>query len=136
MATHLAAWQQSIDTATLAPINNVIDDVLTRTSVTRYLIPPLYNNVQWAIASGPNITRAQIITPSLLVRRMNPEVAPRKRGANVLTLTALEIYRPPRPLGLIPGEEIEFDVAEDAAGASQLNGFVSLGPVALPPMPD
>src|SRR5713101_684597 len=111
MATHLAAWFQSIDTATLAPINNAIDDVLTRTSLTRYLVPPLYNNVQWAIALGTNITRAQIITPSLLVRRMNPEVAPRKRGADAFTLPALEIYIPARPLILVPGEEVEFDTA-------------------------
>ena len=136
MAEHLAAWQQSIDSATLAAITNVVDDVLTRTSVTRYLVPPGYNAIRWAAASGVNLTRAQIITPSLQVRRMNTEVAPRRRGAETFALANPEIYIPPRPLLLVPGEEIEFDIAEDAAGASQNDGFVALGPAALPPMPD
>src|SRR5712692_511520 len=136
MATHLAAWQQTVDSATLVALNNVVDDVLTRTSLTRFLVPAAYNRIHWAAAAGPNLTRAQIITPSLLVRRMNPEVAPRKRGADAFTLTALEIYIPARPLILVPGEEVEFDTAEDGAGATQMRGFVALGPEALPPVPD
>src|SRR5712691_11271020 len=136
MATHLVAFQQSIDTATLAAINNVPDDILTRTSVTRFLIPAAYNRVHWAAALGANLTRAQIITPSLQVRRMNPEVAPRRRGAETFSLSAPEIYKPMRPLILVAGEEIEFDIAEDAAGASQNDGLVCLGPEALPAMPD
>src|SRR5438128_11336818 len=136
MATHLAAWQQSIDSATLAAIANVVDDVLTRTSTTRYLVPRDFSFVRWAAALGANLTRAQIIAPSLQVRRMNPEVAPRRRGAETFSLTNPEIYLPARPLALVAGEEIEFDIAEDAAGASQNDGFVALGPAVLPPMPD
>ncbi len=136
MATHLCAFQQSVDSATLVAINNVVDDVLTRTSVTRFLIPPLYNRIRWAAAAGQNLTRAQIITPSLLVRRMNPEVAPRKRGSEGFTLTAPEIFLPQRPLILVPGEEIEFDTAEDGAGATQMDGFVALSLDVLPPVPD
>ncbi len=136
MATHLAAFQQSVDSATLIAINNVVDDVLTRTSVTRFLIPPVYNAVRWAAASGINLTRAQIVTPSLLVRRMNPEVVPRRRGAEQFSLSGSEIFIPTRPLILVAGEEIEFDTAEDGAGATQMNGFVALGPAALPPVPD
>lgn len=136
MATHLAAWQQSVDSATLVAINNVVDDVLTRTSVTRFLVPAAFPFVRWAAALGPSLTRAQIISPSLLVRRMTPEVAPRRRGAEAFTLGQPEIYLPARPLGLVAGEEIEFDTAEDGVGATQMDGFVALGPAALPPMPD
>lgn len=137
MATHLAAWQQSVDTAgVLTAHNNVVDDILTRTGTLRYLVPPGYNFIRWGAALGANLTRAQFIAPSLAVRRINLEIAPRRRGAEAFTLTAPEVYLPPRPIRLEPGEEIEFDAAEDAAGAAQQDGFVALGPAALPPMPD
>src|SRR6266566_4202157 len=137
MTTHLVAWAQSIDTATLAAITNVTDDVLTRSGTLRYFVPGGgYNNVRWAIASGPNITRAQIVAPSLGRRRANAEIAPRKRGASTLSLGSPELFIPKRPLVLDVGEELEADVAEDAAGASQLNVLVALGLDPLPPMPD
>ncbi len=135
MATHLAAWQQSIDSAVLAAITTVTDDVLTRSGTLRYLVPPDYRFIRWAIASGPNVTRAQIVSPSLGVRRMNQEIVPRRRGASTLTLTGPEIYFPARPLELLPSEEIEAQVAEDAAGASQVNVIAALSAEALPAMP-
>lgn len=136
MAAHTAAFQQSIDSATLLAINTVVDDVLTRTGTTRYIVPPGLQRLYWAAALGANLTRAQTIAPSLLVRRMNPEVAPRRRGAEAFSLTGPEIWIPPRPIILVPGEEIEFQVAEDAVGASQVDGLICLGPDALPAMPD
>lgn len=136
MATHLAAWQQSADSATLAAINNVVDDVLTRTSTTRFLVPPFASRVWWAAALGPSITRAQLITPSLLVRRMNPEIVPRERTTEAFSLLGQSIYIPKRPLILVPGEEIEAQTAEDAVGASQMDVLAALGPEALPPMPE
>ncbi len=136
MGTHVAAWQQSADSATLVAINNVVDDILTMTSATRFLVPPFAPRIWWAAALGPNLTRAQLITPSLLVRRMNPEVVPRERTTEAFSLTGPSIYLPRRPLILIPGEEIEAQTAEDAVGASQMDVLACLGPEALPPMPD
>ncbi len=136
MATHLVAWQQGIDSAVLAPINTIVDDVLTRTGQTRYLVPPGLNRVYWALAAGANITRAQLITPSLQVRRMNPEILPRRRGSQLLTLSGIEVFKPYRPLILTPGEELEADIAEDGAGATQVDVMACLGPDVLPPAPD
>lgn len=136
MATHGVAWQENIDTATLFSINNVVDDVLTRSGTERYLVPPDYRFIHWVLASGPNLTRAAIVTPSLGVRRENYEIVPRRRGANTLSLLGPEIFKPTRPTELTGGEEIEAQAAEDAVGLSQANIIAALGPAELPPMPD
>lgn len=135
MGTHLIAFQQSVDQVALAAINNVPDDVLTRTGALRFVVPAALSRIWWAAALGVSLTRAQVITPSLQVRRMNPEIAPRRRGAALFTLLAPEIFLPPRPLLLDPGEEIELDTAEDGAGATQMHGLIALGPARLPEMP-
>ncbi len=140
MTTHLAAWSTGaagVDSATLVAIANVTDDVLTRSGTLRYFVPGGgYNNVRWAIASGPSLTRAQVVAPSLGRRRANTEVAPRRRGASTLTLSQPEVFIPKRPLALDVGEEIEFDTAEDGVGATVMNGLVALGVDPLPAMPD
>jgi hypothetical protein len=99
-------------------------------------VPPEYNNIRWAIASGANLTRAQLVAPSLGVQRQSLEVVPRRRGAATLSLTHREVYVPERPVALRPSEELEFQAAEDAAGASAVYGVVTLGPAELPPMPE
>ncbi len=140
MATHLAAWSTGAagaDTATLTALANVTDQVLTRSGTLRYFVPGGgYGNVKWAIATGPSLTRAQIVSPSIAERRMNLEVAPRRRGASTLTLTSPEVFLPKRAIPLTPGEELEFQTAEDGAGLTVQNGFVALGLEPLPPMPD
>lgn len=136
MATHLVAWQEAIDSATPIVVNNVVDDVLTRSGTERYLVPPDYRFVRWAMATGPSLTRAFLRTPSMGVRRFDFEISPRARGTNLLSLDQIEVARPLRALELIGGEEIEFQAAEDAVGASQVNGFVALSPAELPPVPD
>jgi hypothetical protein len=135
MAWHLAAWRQSFDSATLFELDVVPDDVLTRSGTKRFLVPPDYRFVQFAIATGPNVTDARIRTPSLGVRRMDLNIVPRRRGSEQLTLTTLEIARPPRPVMLVPTEEISAVAAEDATGASVVNVLVALGLESLPPAP-
>jgi len=136
VATHLVAWQQSVDQAALAAINTVVDDVLTRSGATRYFVPAGYNFVRWALATGPSLTRARIFTPSLGTKRIDLEVEPKRTAANTLTLTGLEVMLPRRPYELVPGEEVEFQTAEGGAMATQMNGVVALSPAELPPMPD
>ncbi|MEM2591605.1 MAG: hypothetical protein QXI60_03370 [Thermofilaceae archaeon] len=135
MATHLIAYTASIDSATPVALNTVVDDVLTRTGTTRYVVPDEYNNVRFAIASGPNLTRAQLRSPSLDARLWFPEVIPHRRGAETLSLTVPEVYVPAAPIALVPSEELEAFAAEDATGASQVNVFVALGPAELPAPP-
>jgi hypothetical protein len=135
MAWHLVAWRQSIDSATLAELDVVPDDVLTRSGAKRFLVPPDYRFVQFAFATGPNLVDARIRTPSLGVRRMDLNIVPRRRGAETLDLARVEIMRPPRPIMLTPTEEISALGAEDAAGAAVVNVLVALGPETLPPAP-
>lgn len=135
MSSHLAAWQQSIDAAALTAINSIIDQVLTRTGTTRYLVPKDYNFLHWGYAAGPDLTRAVLFTPSLGVRRMNAEIFPHNRAGEVLTLVAPQLWRPPLPIELVPTEEIEAQISEDNAAASQVDVFASFGPPELPPIP-
>jgi hypothetical protein len=135
MAWHLAAWRQSIDSATLTELDVVPDDVLTRSGTKRFLVPSDYRFVQFAMATGPNVTDARIRTPSLGVRRMDLNIVPRRRGGESLTLAVLEIMRPPRPVMLTPTEEISAVAAEDGTGATVVNVLVALGAETLPPAP-
>jgi hypothetical protein len=136
MATHLAAWVDSIDSATLTRIRNLVDDVLNRPSVDRYRVPTAYNYIHWAAALGPNITRAQIVTPTLGVQRQSLEIVPRARGALIFTRSMPEIFKPFRPIALTPDEDLEVQAAEDGAGATSVAALVALGPATLPPPPD
>jgi hypothetical protein len=135
MASHLVAYQQSIDAPTLTAINTVVDDVLTRTGSTRYLVPAEYNFVRWAAALGPNLTRAILVAPSFEVRRIRADIVPHRRGASTFSLGGFEIFQPPVPLELTPTEEMEAQVTEDAAGASQVYVLVNLGPAEQPAVP-
>jgi len=135
MATHLIAFQGSVDAATLTALPTVVDDVLTRTGTTRYVVPEEYNYVRFAIATGPNLTRAVLVAPSLEVRRMRGEIIPHTRGTETLNSAKPAIALFPTPLALTPSEELEAQVTEDAAGASQVNVLVSLSPAELPPPP-
>jgi hypothetical protein len=135
MATHLAAWSDSIDSATLTRIRNLVDDILNRPSVDRYRVPTEYSFIHWAAALGPNITRAQIVTPTLGVQRQSLEIIPRRRGASAFSLTAIEIFKPFTPIALTPDEDLEVQAAEDAVGASAVYALIALGPATLPPPP-
>ena len=135
MSQHLVAWQANADQASLTRITTVTDDVLTPDGTTRFLVPSDYNQIHWMAASGPSLTDARVVTPSLDVRRENLVVIPREDGDEQWTLTNPSISVPQRPVQLITTESIEFQTAEDG-GTTQQNGLVSLGPATPTPMPD
>jgi len=135
MATHLAAWQANADQVSLTRITTVTDDVLTPDGTTRFLVPNDYNSIMWMAATGPSLTDARVVTPSLDVRRENLVVIPREDGDEQFTLASPAISIPQRPVQLITTESIEFRTAEDG-GTTQQNGLVALGTGDFPPMPD
>jgi hypothetical protein len=136
MATHLVAWEESIDQATLGRITLEGDDVLTELDADRFLVPADYRYIHWAFAGGISLTRAQIHTPSLDQQRMLLEIFPRKRGTDELpTRTALQLFKPMRPVELQPNEQLEVQTAEDGVAATQQTALVALGPAELPPVP-
>lgn len=138
MAQHLAGWTGSADQATLAAIPTLVDQVLTpATGTGRYLVPNDKPFIWWGFAGGISLTRAQVVTPSLGTKRESLELIPHKRGTDeTLTKTGPELWVPPRRIPLIGTESLELDTSEDGAGATRMTGFVSLGPDALPPMPE
>jgi len=136
MTTHLIAWQESIDQATLGRITTVQDDVLTPDGTDRFLVPDEYNFIRWMFATGTDLTRATINAPSLAVSRSNLNIAPRQDGDNSLSLTAPQVMIPVRPIELTPTESLEAQTAEDGSGAKQTNVVVALSTAELAPMPD
>lgn len=134
MAWHTFAYRQSIGpTTTLTELNVVPDDILTRSGDKRFLVPADYRFIRFVQASGPNLTRAVLRSPSLEVRRQQYEVVPRRRGGETLNLTALEISHPVRPVMLVSTEELSALATTDGASASVVNVVVSLG-LENPPM--
>ena len=134
MAIHLAAWFESLDHATLGRITTVQDDVLTPSGTDRFLIPDEYNNIQWAFATGLNLSGARIVTPSLEVAKSDLDVIPFTDGQDLLDTTNPSIFIPKRFIPLVPTESIEFQTSEDGSGATTTQGFVALGTTENAPM--
>lgn len=127
MPRHLAAFQQSVDSATPVAINAVNDGILNLPSATRFRVPEALPFVHWGYASGVNLTRAYLVTPTLEVARQRPEIIPHERGAAVITPAELPIWIPPTPVALTPTEDLQAFISEDGAGATQVDVLVSLG---------
>jgi len=142
MPTHLAAWFESIDSATLGRITTVQDDVLTPSGTDRFLVPgPIaeqapYNYIQFGFATGVNISGARIVTPSLEVAKSDLDIIPLSQGADLLTIGQPAIWIPRRYIALDPSESIEVQASEDGGGATTVQAFVGLGTSENPPMPD
>jgi len=138
MATHLAAFFANTFGTSLTELAVVKDTILTPLSTTRFAVPPDYHNVRFMAASGVNLSRAQIRTPTLQVRRISGEIFPRKFGAGTFTLTNLEYERPPSPLSLTATEDFEILTSDTGGVNAVLYALVALAPdvVNLPPAGD
>lgn len=137
MATHLIAWTESQDSAALVPVNTVRDDIVTQIGVDRFRVPSDYKNIYAAAALGVDLTRAQIVAPSLEVVRATQEIIPHERGDDTFTLDGPRYFKPMRDIELDPFESLEFQAAEDGAGATRQYGLVWLKqPGNLPPVPE
>ncbi len=135
MSTHLIGYFEAINSATLVNVNNITDDIVIKLDADRLAVPAEYNFIHWAGALGTDISRAQILTPTLQVRRMNLEVVPRQVGDDIWDLTRSQVFRPQRPISLTPTEEIRFQAAEDGSGATSTACIIALGTATLPPIP-
>lgn len=126
MATHMAAFFESIDQAALGRINTVQDDVLTPSGLDRFLVPNEYNWIHWAYATGVNLSGARIVTPSLEVQKSDLDIVPFQDGSDLLDRQEPAIWVPKRFIELVPSEAIEFQTSEDGGTTTQ-QGFVILG---------
>lgn len=134
MATHMAAWFESIDQAALGRINTVQDDVLTPSGPDRFLVPRNKNWLQWGFATGANLSGARIVTPSLEVAKSDLDIVPFQDGDDNLNRIAPSIWIPKRFIELEPSENIELQTSEDGGTTTQ-QGFVVLGDAENAPMP-
>ena len=134
MGTHLAAWHEVIDQAVLGRITTVQDDVLTPSGTDRFLIPNEYNYIHWGFATGLNLSRARIVTPSLEVMKSDVDMNPHADGNNLVTKASPSIWIPRRFIELVPSESIEVQTAEDGGGATAQQAFVMLGTQENQPM--
>lgn len=124
---HLAGWSESIDQAALARITVVQDDVLTPSDADRFLVPSQLPFLRHAWATGLNLSRARLVSPSLDVSKSDLDLVPRGDGSDLLALTAPQIWIPRQPIPLDASEALEAQTAEDGAGATRQTVIVSLG---------
>lgn len=134
MPNHMAAWFESLDTATLARLQTVQDDILTPSGADRFLVSAGLDHIQWAFATGLNLTRARIVAPSLEVMKSDLDLNPHGDGSDLVTKASPSLWIPRRHIPLVVSESVEFQAAEDGAGATTMQGFVTFGPAENPPM--
>lgn len=127
MSTHLAAWFESLDHATLGRITTVQDDVLTPSDTDRFLVPERYNHIHWAFATGINLSGARIVAPSLEVQKSDLDLNPFTDGSDLLIPASPSLWIPNRKIELEPSEALEVQTSEDGAGATTTQVFVALG---------
>jgi hypothetical protein len=134
--THLAAFYISVDSATLTAVTTLVDDVLTRPATDRYQVPAEVNAIHWAAALGPSVTRAQVVSPTLEVRRMSCDIVPLERGASAFALTGPRLWIPKAEITLTPTENVQVYGSEDGTGATAIYALLSLkapgGPTPMP----
>jgi hypothetical protein len=133
MTTHLAAFWQNTFGLSLAEINVVQDDILTKLTATRFAVPSDYNTVYWAASSSVLLSRAQIRTPTLQVRRISGEIIPRRQSSPLFNLNNLDVFRPLRPISLTATEDFEVLQSDTSVANASHYGLVALGP---PPVGD
>ena len=136
MGTHLVAAFEAVASATLVRVDLVNDDILTLVAADRFTVPAEYRAIKWCAALGGTLNRAEIVAPSLEVKRASADIIPLARGADAFTLVGPSICKLPRELVLDAGENAEFQMQNDAAGADNVYGLLSLSkPGDLPPAP-
>jgi hypothetical protein len=123
---HLCGFYVSVDSATLSALGALVDEPLTRPAADRYSVPADLNVIAWAAACGVNMTRCQIQSPSLAVRRMTCDIVPFDRGQASFTVDGLRVFVPQAELALVPTENFMVYGSEDGAGATALYALVCL----------
>jgi len=135
MAQHLAAFYKSSYGETGVEMTALPDDVLTRTSDTRFMVPADLNRIRWGAALGENLKRAYFKAPSLEVRRIIQDIIPHVRGEKKFPLNGFPIFRPFAPIELIATEEVSAILTTDGSSAGDHVVLVSFSPADLPPRP-
>lgn len=127
----LVAWSASVDQAAIAAIA-AVPDPHVRVNGNDIIVPTEISNLLGAYANGVNITRAQLVSPSLR-RLLNPEIAPVDISALPLTPFRFWDLRLD-PIKLDGEEALDAQTAESGAGATRMNVLAWLGSGAVEPV--
>lgn len=128
MSFHLAVWRASVDQAALAAIA-AINDQAIRVSGNDVTVP---DGVDWLIGAyglGVNLTRAQLVSPSLR-RFWNYEIEPIDVGAEPASPYPIALF-PDSPIKLMADENLNAFTSEGGAGATlmEVGAFLATGAV-------
>lgn len=136
MALHTFAYYMKKGTTAEEEITVVKDDVLTRTTDTRFLVPAGLHTLYWGFAVGNYLGEARLFSPSLETKKYKARIIPRVVDSDLLPLTGNYLYLPKPALKFADMEEISFFASvTDVTAARNVLGVFSLGFDTLPAAP-
>lgn len=127
----LIGYTESQDSAVLVNVAALADQHV-RINGDDIIVPPEVSLIVGAYALGPNLTRAQLVSPSLR-RFLNYEIAPVDIAAEPVSPTPWIDLRD-HPIPLDPEEALDAQAAEDGAGATRGTILVWLASEAVQPV--
>jgi len=127
----LVGWTESQDSAVLVNVAALADPHI-RVNGDDVIVPAEINNLVMAYGLGPNLTRIQLVSPSLR-RVLNPEISPVDIAAEPTFPTPLVDWRA-NPIQLDPEEALDAQAAEDGAGATRATVLAWLADKAIAPV--
>lgn len=130
MSFTLAGYSESQDSAVLVNVAALADPHIV-VSGDDLRIPDWAPILNGYYAFGVNVTRAQLVSPSLR-RGLNHEIHPLDRSA-LPSSPSLQVMFPGYGMELIPDESLNAQAAEDGAGAQRTNVLVWLGDSVIQP---
>lgn len=136
MVLHTFAFYKYKNTTTEEEIDVVADDILTRTSTTRFMIPAGLNKLYWGFAGASYLGEARLYAPSLETRKYRLRIIPRNTSSDKIIGDYNYVFRPDPPITFTPTEEISFYASiTDATSPRNVVGVFTLGPETLPALP-
>jgi hypothetical protein len=130
MAIHLAGWTQSQDSAVLVPVTGLADQSIL-VQGNDLIVPDDLPLIVGLYALGPNLTRAQVTSPS--IRRLWTQEIFKLDLSATPTDQLLYNDHSDNPIVLDTDEFLDANMAESAAGASR--GTILVWLADLPPQP-
>jgi len=127
----LVGWTESQDSAVLVNVAALAAPHI-RVNLDDVIIPSEVPLLVATYALGPNLTRAQLVSPSLR-RLLNYEISPVEIAAEPLSPTAWVDMRD-HPIPLDPEEALNAQAAEDGAGATRATILAWLADKAITPI--
>lgn len=136
MVLHTFGFYKLKNTTTEEEIDVIPDDILTRTSTTRFMIPPGLTKLYWGFAGAGSLGEARLYAPSLETKKYRLRIIPRNIYSVLISGDYGYVFKPNPPVSFAATEEISFYASlTDATTSKTVVGVFTLGPDTLPPLP-